>query len=456
MNKNKKINLLFLLGLFILVSNSFAESSLPFIYISENNFHIDDQFQDESRRELGIAVEEIESKIDYAWDPSYGLKLYAYSSSLIGDSKAKIKGTHYFDFSIIGFKDKTVIEVDKLRIKIRCFGLVDKIFKKEKGIKYSINITAGIKDETNLFWKENMVLGKVYGISSHFDDFSPGYKKNKVKVVWDKTLLPWRKILKDQYLASTAWVTFNGVKLISGKTYRVFLSNDIDIWTKAVQRYEHSVKVDFFKKEPFFNKDTVQLNPFGFGVEKIEIYFPKDLDLAGNEKTYNLKASAQILKEDVKDKEVLLKDIKEDKKSNDSVAEVNKKQVVETKKKKQIIKKELTYDLAVSKFSLTQSNIVPGQFLEAKAEIINKGKNIVYGLPVSFFAGKKLLSTKTIRKLSPQEKNIITFPFNLKKQGIYPVKVVVDKDNLIKDENRQNNSKVVSLIVKSVKDIGNE
>ena len=288
---------LFLIGCFLCLfsGNIWAESSYPSVRIVDRGFIIDKKHKEGPREVGGIPVEQVDSSYTYEWDFDKTAKMWVYANAWMGDVEAWLKGTYYVDFEVTGLPQGYSFIAPQIIGEIKCFGLVDSFGIGSADTNYKIEIRTGLKENIDYNWADavrnatifaqtDKETWKSWDFVAEMTTAAAGAVIGEIPVVgdaldivWQVAETAWDAIDCDAKIAKRGWVRFINVSIQAGKRYRIFLSNDMHVKAAGIGTGSRSIKIDFFKKAPFFTKETKNLSRWGFGIEDVEVVFPQSV-----------------------------------------------------------------------------------------------------------------------------------------------------------------------------------
>ena len=288
---------LLLIGCFLCLfsGNIWAESSYPSVRIVDRGFIIDRKHKEGPREVGGIPVEQVDSSYTYEWDFDKTAKMWVYANAWMGDVEAWLKGTYYVDFEVTGLPQGYSFIAPQIIAEIKCFGLVDSFGIGSADTNYKIEIRTGLKENMDYNWADavrnatifaqtDKETWKSWDFVAEMTTAAAGAVIGEIPVVgdaldivWQVAETAWDAIDCDAKIAKRGWVRFINVSIQAGKRYRIFLSNDMHVKAAGIGTGSRSIKIDFFKKAPFFTKETKNLSRWGFGIEDVEVVFPQSV-----------------------------------------------------------------------------------------------------------------------------------------------------------------------------------
>jgi len=275
--------------------NLWAQNIYPEVKIVNTDFIIDKEHKEGPKKISGVPVEQVDSNYAYEWDFHKNAKTWVYANAWIGDVETWVKGVFYVDFEIKGLPAGYSFTASQIRAKIKCFGLADSFGIGEADTNYKIELAAGLKDSTDYDWSDALRKATIFADTDKETwkswDFVAEMTTaaagaligeipvvgDSLDVVWEIATTAWDAIDCDAKVAKKGWVRFINVPIQAGKRYRIFLGNETHVKAVGVGTGSRSIKVDFFKKEPFFTHETKNLTGWGFGIEDVEVVFPQSV-----------------------------------------------------------------------------------------------------------------------------------------------------------------------------------
>ena len=311
---------LLLIGCFLCLfsGNIWAESSYPSVRIVDRGFIIDRKHK-EGPREVGeIPVEQVDSSYTYEWDFDKTARMWVYANAWMGDVEAWLKGTYYVDFEVTGLPQGYTFIAPQIIAKIKCFGLVDSFGIGMADTNYKIEIKAGLKENIDYNWADavrnatifaetDKETWKSWDFVAEMTTAAAGAVIGEIPVVgdvldivWQVAETAWDAIDCEAKIAKRGWVRFINIPIQAGKRYRIFLSNDMHVKAAGIGTGSRSIKIDFFKKAPFFTKETKNLSGWGFGIENVEVIFPQSVYDYLNQQAQTSAQQTEVIQQEVK------------------------------------------------------------------------------------------------------------------------------------------------------------
>jgi len=318
-----KVLSLIIYFLFLVPGNLWAQDYHPQVQIVDRGFVIDKEHKEGPREVRGVPVEQVDSNYAYEWDFNKTAKTWVYANAWIGDVEAWVKGTFYVDFVVTGLPEGYSFIAPQIRAKIKSFGLVDSFGYGDADTNYKIEMIAGLKDlkdsiiedfdwsnairKATIFTETDKETWMSWDFVADMATAAAGALISEIPVVgdtldvvWQVASTAWDAVDCDAKVAKTGWVRFINVPLKAGKRYRIFLSNETHVKAVAVGAGSRSIKIDFFKKQPFFTHQTKNLTGWGFGIEDVEVVIPQSVYDYLNQMASQTTPQPEVVQEEVK------------------------------------------------------------------------------------------------------------------------------------------------------------
>jgi hypothetical protein len=279
--------------------NTWAQNIYPEVKIVNKEFIIDKEHKEGPEKGwFDVPVEEVDSNYAYEWDFNKNAKTWVYANAWIGDVEAWVRGVFYVDFEIEGLPEGYSFTASQIRAKIKCFGLADSFGIGAADTNYKIELAAGLTDnidyinydwshalrKATIFADTDKETWKSWDFVAEMTTAAAGALIGEIPVVgdamdvvWEIATTAWDAIDCDAKVAKKGWVRFINVPIQAGKRYRIFLSNETHVKAVGAVAGSRSIKVDFFRKQPFFTQETKNLTGWGFGIEDVEVVFPPNV-----------------------------------------------------------------------------------------------------------------------------------------------------------------------------------
>ncbi|MCX8159887.1 MAG: hypothetical protein N3G18_03020 [Candidatus Saccharicenans sp.] len=275
----------------VLTAGSFPTQNRPEVRIVNKGFVVDKTHKEQPAN----VAEKVDSNFAYQSDQQSLARTWVYANAWIGDVEAWIAGTFYLDFEVSGLPAGSSILVPMVAARFKLFGLVDSFGYGHADTNYRLQITSGLTERTDFNWSEvklkKIIFYKRGKETWKSADFAATLAASAARalvseipavgeamdVVLETASTAWDALDCEAKIARQGWVRFFNVPLEAGKRYRVFLTVDSQVKAVALMAGQRSIKVDFYGREPFFNKQSRQLKDWGFGIDTIQVIFPDSI-----------------------------------------------------------------------------------------------------------------------------------------------------------------------------------
>lgn len=268
-----------------------AAQTRPEVRIVNRGFVVDKTHKEQPAN----LAEKVDSNFAYQSDQQSLARTWVYANAWIGDVEAWIAGTFYLDFEVIGLPAGSSFVAPVVAARFRLFGLVDSFGYGHADTNYRVLITSGLTERTDFKWSEaklkKIIFSKRDKETWKSADFAATLATTAARalvseipavgdtldVVLEAASTAWDALDCEAKIARQGWVRFFNVPLEAGKRYRVFLTVESQVKAVAIMAGQRSIKVDFYGREPFFNKQSKHLKDWGFGIDTVQVIFPDSL-----------------------------------------------------------------------------------------------------------------------------------------------------------------------------------
>lgn len=268
-----------------------AAQARPEVRIVNRGFVVDKTHKEQPAN----LAEKVDSNFAYQSDQQSFARTWVYANAWIGDVEAWIAGTFYLDFEVIGLPAGSSFVAPVVAARFRLFGLVDSFGYGHADTNYRVQITSGLTERTDFKWSEARLKKTIFSKRDKETwksaDFAATLATTAARalvseipavgdtldVVLEAASTAWDALDCEAKIARQGWVRFFNVPLEAGKRYRVFLTVESQVKAVAILAGQRSIKVDFYGREPFFNKQSKNLKDWGFAIDTVQVIFPDAL-----------------------------------------------------------------------------------------------------------------------------------------------------------------------------------
>ncbi|RFT16746.1 MAG: hypothetical protein OP8BY_1359 [Candidatus Saccharicenans subterraneus] len=268
-----------------------AAQTRPEVRIVNRGFVVDKTHKEQPAN----LAEKVDSNFAYQSDQQSFARTWVYANAWIGNVEAWIAGTFYLDFEVIGLPAGSSFVAPVVAARFRLFGLVDAFGYGHADTNYRVQITSGLTERTDFRWSEARLKKTIFSKRDKETwksaDFAATLATTAARalvseipavgdtldVILEAASTAWDALDCEAKIARQGWVRFFNVPLEAGKRYRVFLTVESQVKAVAILAGQRSIKVDFYGREPFFNKQSKNLKDWGFAIDTVQVIFPNSL-----------------------------------------------------------------------------------------------------------------------------------------------------------------------------------